>query len=397
MGKEIIKIKNRVDYIKMFSESYEIVESGDFIIAVTPSSSDEFQFFSWVNDLHFKRGGNQIDFVTGEIVNRLRDKLVKKYKNIKPADIRNKLQVIVMMTNFNNVEVDSQSKETLANSYAEIREYFREVDFDKLYRLLLKNEAIINPIVEIYELKEERDRRALLKKADRKPKKISNEKFYPPVGSWENLIIGEGDSAVGGLMPILGRQGNGFFSMFGVPPSVYDASTQKIAGSPKLKDLKDITGIQYTSRIQDDLRFRNYIIATDQDLPGLRIRGLLLAYFAKFAPELFSIGRVKILKTPIVVVKKKGQKKIFRTFFDLYEYRSWERTVKMRDYDSYYNKGLGSIDKEELQELIEQKGLETFLETIELDSVEPFERWMGRDTDVRKEMLLDTAFDQELQ
>lgn len=395
--KHSFKATNRQKYLDSFSDSYEFVETDKYLIAIMPSELDEFEQFTFVNNLYFKRGGNHIDYVTDEIVSRIREKLMKKYKTIKPADIKNKLRIVCMMKDFQNVIVDAQSKETLSNDRAEIREFLGDINFDKFTRTILKNESIIEPIVEIYKIKEEQKRRAELKKADKKPKKIKNEKFFPPIGDWENLLIAEGDSASSAISPILGRNGFGYFSMFGVPPSVYEATTQKIVASTKLKDLKDITGIQYTSRIQEDLKFKNYIIATDQDMAGLHIRGLLLAYFAKFAPELFMQGRIKVLRTPIVIVKKKNSSQVFKIFFDLFEYKKWESNVEMKNYTSYYNKGLGSTDAEELRELIEEKGLDYFLETIELDDVKPFNQWMGKDSEVRKELLKKDSFKIELQ
>ena len=91
----------------MFSDDC-IVESGsNFTVCVFPNDSDEFKYYTYVNGIDIKKGGTHIDYIAYELVSRVRDKLVKKYKNIKPADIKNKISLVVFFTGFANPEFDS--------------------------------------------------------------------------------------------------------------------------------------------------------------------------------------------------------------------------------------------------------------------------------------------------
>ena len=95
------------------------VSSDNATIVVFPNEYDEFKQYSYVNGLNCIRGGTQVDYVAGEICNRIRDKLVKKYKSIRPGDVKNRLCLVVFLTDFSNAQFDAQTKELLSNSVAE--------------------------------------------------------------------------------------------------------------------------------------------------------------------------------------------------------------------------------------------------------------------------------------
>ena len=54
-----------------------------------------------------------------------------------------------------------EAKEKITNSQAEINAYFGDIDFDKIGARILRNKDIIDPITEVYRIKEEFKKRGL--------------------------------------------------------------------------------------------------------------------------------------------------------------------------------------------------------------------------------------------
>ena len=77
---EKIKIKNPKDFVEYFGNEYILQEHDNYFIAVLPNANDDFGFHTYVNGLYLKSGGNHVDLITDELVKRLRDKLMRRYK-----------------------------------------------------------------------------------------------------------------------------------------------------------------------------------------------------------------------------------------------------------------------------------------------------------------------------
>lgn len=188
-NKKLIRVKNFKEFAKLFNENFEIYETDDVKIAIMPNDSDDFKHFTYVNGLKIKDGGIHVDTIIKNVVNIIRDKISKKYKNIKPGDIRNKLMLVSFIKNFPSPKFNSQTKEKLTNSEAEFNK-FSNIDYSFVNKIL-KNNAFIDPIVEIYKIKEEFENRKALKGVE-KVKKIKSDNFFRGVGGAKNLILTEG-------------------------------------------------------------------------------------------------------------------------------------------------------------------------------------------------------------
>lgn len=378
-GKKInIKAKQ---FIKMFSDGKEVaVETDKCIIGVLPNEYDDFKYYTYVNGISMPNGGNHIDYISNTICYTMRDKLAKKHKSIKPGDVKNKIQLIVFLKDFANPKFDSQTKEKLTNSQADITQYL-DVDFDKFIAQILRNKDIVEPIVEMFKLKEELKARKDLKDVKKK-KKVSSDKYISPTKNQEILFLCEGLSALGGISAILGRVNYGYYAMKGVPLNTYDASIQKIVGNNEIKEIINILDLDLTNEARPDgsiipkqVSFEKIGLATDADADGHHISGLLIGLFYKYGRNLFDEKRIYRLRTPIMIAKKKN--KIVEFFFTLDDYREWERTNKKTGLEFKYSKGLGSWKKEELKELIDTHGIDTFLEYFTVDEVDAIDRWLS--------------------
>lgn len=186
-----VKVANFKAYCQQFKLPFECIETENYSFAVMHNPEDDFQQFSYVNGLNIKDGGTHIDAIASNVVDRIREKLLRKYKTIKPGDIRNKIFILAFCRNVANPKFNSQTKEKITNSLGEMSKYF-DVDWDAFALKVSKNAGIIDPITEVYKIKEEMKRRQDLK-ALSKVRKIKNEKYLPPTRNQKYLMIVEGE------------------------------------------------------------------------------------------------------------------------------------------------------------------------------------------------------------
>ena len=306
------------------------------------------------------------------VVNIIRDKISKKYKNIKPGDIRNKLTLITFISNFPSPKFNSQTKEKLTNSDSEFNN-FANIDYSFVNKIL-KNNAFIDPIIEIYKIKEEYENRKALKSVE-KVKKIKSERYIRGVGDSKYLILTEGLSALGGISKVLGNKNINYYVLRGKPLNSWEISHQKFASNKELSELYQIIKADEFSRI---------IVASDQDLDGIHINSLLIAFIEKYLPEYKD--RLYRLNTPVKANYKNN--KLTSWVYDLNE----ELPIKSGELQKYF-KGLGTWKKEDLEQVIDADGLEKMLMKFEFDSKDIIDDFMSdKKSDVRKEYILNNNF-----
>ena len=392
-NKKRIQVNDR-KFLGMFSESMTFTTFKHGFIGIYPNDRDDFNFFTYVNGLHMSRGGTHIDYIAEKIVLPMRDKLEKKYKTIKPADIKNKLSLVVFMRDFANAKFDSQTKETLTNLPSEITAYLaNDVDFEKLAKDLLKNEAVVNPIVETFKIKEELKARQELKQA--KKIKVKSDKYFPGIGDRKYLFLVEGLSAGGGLMKCLGRNGKYYYCLRGLALNAYDSSIQKIAANQEIKDVMQILGIDLSkTNVEQEASFEKIVIATDADLDGINISSMLLGWWYKLCPELYPKHKIYKLNTPVVVVKDNNEN-LKEWFFTLDDFKEWEAKNQSSKLKIVYLKGLGALETKDLDYIIEKQGFDSLLEEYSLDDAagEYFENWLGDNPEPRKKYMKEYVFD----
>ena len=386
---------NDKKFLNMFHENIEYMTFDNGFIGVYPNSNDDFRFFTYVNGLNFTRGGKHIDWISNQIVIPIRDKLEKKYKTIKPADIKNKLTLVVFMRDFANLKFDSQTKETLTNSDSEISQFLNgKVDFEKFAKNILKNESIIDPIVETFKIKEELKARQELKQA--KKVKVKSDKYFPGIGEKKYLFLVEGLSAGGGLMKCLGRNGKYFYCLRGLALNAYDSSIQKIAANQEIKEVMNILNLDLTKKSDEvqNIEFEKIVIATDADVDGINIASMLFGWWYRLCPNLYKQHKIYRLNTPIVIVED-AKENIKNWFFNLNDFKKWEKSNTDKKLKIIYLKGLGSLSTNQLDYIIQKQGFDSLLEEYTIDNMsnEYFKNWLGPDAEPRKKYMKDYNFD----
>ena len=388
-------------FLNLFSKNitFQVFDRG--FIGVYPNDTDEFNFFTYVDGLALNRGGSHIDYIVEKLVTPVREKLVKKFKNIKPADVKNKLSMVVFLRDFPNLKFDSQTKETLTNLPSEITKYFGDsVDWEKLAKNILKNEYILDPIVETFKLKEEVKERVALKQAGKSKVKVDATKYISPTGnSRKYFVIAEGFSAATGISQAIGRDGIGIYAGRGVPLNVWDCKTSDMLKNKEFSDITSLLGIDPSRSDNRNLNFDKIVLANDSDIDGLHIQMIYIGWWMKFGKELFSMKKVARLMTPLVILWADAKKtKIYKAFYSLGEYKDYEAKHDISRYPKNYFKGLGSWSPEQFQHLFDSSpnGIEDYLQyfNIDEDGETYVDNWLNSDkTDVRKHYLRDYTLD----
>lgn len=232
-----IDFKSFKNYLNMFNSDYELYENENIKIGIIPNELDDFKQFSFVNGLKIPDGGVHIDAIMNNVVQGIRDKLVKKYKSIKPGDIKNKLMIVCFINGMPNLKFNSQSKEKITNSVKEFND-FANIDYSFINKIL-KNKSIIDPIIDIYKAKEALNADKALKSVE-KSKKLKSEKYFRATKSQKYLCICEGFSAYGGISQVLGNEHTSFYVLKGKPLNSWDVSNQKFAANRELSELYQI-------------------------------------------------------------------------------------------------------------------------------------------------------------
>ena len=385
---------NGKKFLKMFSDNVEFIEFDKGFIGVFPNEKDEFNFFTYVNGMNLNRGGSHIEYLSYNIVQPIREKLEKKYKTIKPADIKNKMTLVCFMRDFANPKFDSQTKETLTNSQADISTYLNgKIDFDKFGKQILKNDAIISPVVETFKIKEELKARQELKKA--KKIHVKTDKYIAPTLKKQYLALCEGASAMSGISSCLDNKVIGYYAMRGVPLNAYSSSMQKIVANAELKDIINILSLDISkAEGKKSIDFDKIMITSDNDADGQHITAMLIGWFKRFAPNLFEEGKVCKLITPLIIVQDKNES-VLQYFFNVPDFKAWEAKNTNNKNKIVYLKGLGSWSREQLISLFEKEGIDRFLLEYKLDDEGNvyIEDWLGDDPEKRKKYLRTYSFD----
>ena len=380
---------NDKKFLKMFSENIEFATFDKGFVGIYPNPYDDFKFLTYVDGMYMARGGNHVEYIINQIVNPIRDKLAKKYKTIKPADIRNKFTLVCFMREFPNPKFDSQTKDTLSNSQSEITSYLNgKIDFEKFAKDILKNDALIDPIVETFKIKEELKARQELKKV--KKIKVKSDKYMSPIGENKYLALVEGNSAASGLQATIGRENMGYFACRGLPINAYSQSIQKIVQNEEFKTIMSILDLDVSSKdTNKQISFEKILIATDADIDGSHLTSMFLGWFKRFAENLFDEGKICRLNIPLVLLVDKNER-VVEHFFNLADFNNWEKQNTNHKYHVEYWKGLGSISKKLLNQLLVKYGLEYFIETYKMDESGKIylDHWLNDKTsDKRKEYL----------
>lgn len=354
------------DYVQMFSDNDDelVYDDGEHFKVGVIKSDEGFQHTSFVNTSHTKIGGTHINYVAIQIVERVREHIKKKSKvDVKPSDVRNHMHLFIDAT-IVNPRYSSQTKEDLIT---EASAYGRKwLVPEKFIQKLLKTE-IIKSILDWVAAKEQANLMADLRKHGKESAKVNYrrvDKFCDAIEKHQRhrcvLFLAEGDSAAKSLFAARGKTPYvGTFPLKGKPLNVREKDIARVLGLDKKKEkekegkkaepseiqkILTIIGLQIGVPVTSlmELNFGKVAFATDADVDGSHIAGLLMNVFDTFWPELFEMGFVHILRTPTVKVYHKD--KSVTEFFTEREFKEWasKEGAREKGWSHRYFKGLGT-------------------------------------------------------
>lgn len=355
-----VSVKSSSQLAKSFHENAIAVEHDKSLFIIAPSgASEEFRQLSYINGLDMKNGGTHVDYIVNAIVLELIPAIKKKWKiEILPNQIKQHIIVACWIHGFENPRFDSQSKERLTNTPGEVKLYI-QFDAAKLAKKILATEDIINPIVETaLHKKELADRRAI----EASLKNVSTVNFLKRIEKFDDatgtdrskcsIFFTEGDSAAKPMVSSRTSSKHGVFPLKGKLLNVRDVEVKKLAANKEFQNIMSILGLKIGQKVASaaDIRFGKVVVASDADGDGDHIFGLFLNMIHQFWPELFTLGVLYRLRTPLIIAELKGKR---FEFFDLVSYNAWAATVGNHKHKFY--KGLGSHSTKDFTRFLEDE------------------------------------------
>ena len=309
---------------------------------------------SFVNGICTYNGGNHVDYVVNNIIDKLKAIITKKHKDItfKPQMVKDNL-IIFIDSVIVNPSFTSQTKETLKTKMSE---FGSKCELSDKFIKKLAVTGIFDQILMMAKIKDQ----AILKKTD--GKKTTKILGYPKLEECSlagtkrsnecKLILTEGDSAKSMVMSarnVIGSEKYGIFPLRGKLLNVREANPKQLLENEEITAIKKILGLQHGKDYKDtnDLRYGGIILLTDQDSDAFHIRGLLINAIHYMCPSLINLNTfITCLNTPIVkAINPKTKNTI--SFYNLIEYEEWKNNNNIKDYNIKYYKGLGSSNKSE--------------------------------------------------
>jgi len=382
-NKKKIKVNNLKKYSEMFTDE-AILEKQDNLSFFIGTSEDGFRSNSFVNGVNTRQGGSYVDFIINTIADELMLMIKRKHKiEVVRSTIKNGLTFVMFARNFINPKFDSQTKERLTNSTANVREHAIAAgikDANYFAKKILNTPSIIDPIIEAQLAKKiAADKRAatLAQKGLRKVKVAKHIAANKPNAT---LKIVEGDSAMGFLLKVRDPDLVGAYPLRGVIMNTWDMKPAEVLKNKELSELVAVLGLDINNPNSiDNMTYEHIATLTDADHDGIgHISPLLIAFFYKFWPRLLTEKRVKITRTPIMISTKGSDVKWFYTYEEANEFKTKDSGWKHR-----YIKGLGSLTEEEYDKIINKPKYDT----VTVDDADIFQMMFGKESQLRKDYM----------
>lgn len=377
-NKKRVSVKKPKDLFGDIDQAFTFGEAEKCRTAVM-YSEDGFQVMSWVNGIETSKGGTHVDYFLSKIVEAIRDHVRKRYKiDVRANEIRNRLFVFLSIrtgtTNF-----DSQAKEKFTSPDSTFRGRIDEAVTEKFIRGVLKNDRLIEAIVEVYQLREQIKNQKAVKKLSKGGKvKIPKLVEAQSKETEKNiLMICEGDSAISELINVRNPHVGGI-PIRGKLLNVFGKKDLEVVKNAEIRSLIQCIGLEI-GKPPIDLNYGKVGILADMDFDGNSIVGLLINFFHKYWPQLFDEGRIVRVLSPLYTATHKGKIERF------YSKQELKKADLDKSWKVKYNKGLGSLDESEYELVLNEP------EYIELmpgnKTKETIKLLYSSDTDARKEWL----------
>lgn len=382
---ERINTRNFKNYIEYYEqgENAIIFRYDNLQVAVMPSQEEDH--VSFANGISTK-DGQHVEVITNHIIWHLRNNMKKKYQGIKPSDIRGKLFFVIMLNNMKAPRFNGQSKEYLINTQSDINNMLKDVDWNKVGWKLVRHKPVIDPIMEIFAIREEMKKRQKVVGEEKSLKKNKIDKFVDSVHNDKSkctLYLCEGDSA---LSPLLNCRDDFMagYPLRGKFTNVHQMDASDVIKNQEVKDILTILGLRLSSPNISGLKYKRIAILADQDYDGDCITTQLINFFYKYWPTLFDQKKIIRVLSPLIVAKNINTKEI-KNFYSLLIFNEENKNSNWKVLN--YNKGLGSLDDEDYEKMLQNP---VYIEVNnDIDASKNLAIAFGPNAELRKEWLMD--------
>ncbi len=370
----------------------------DLIVALNIDlrSEEREKFISFVNSTPTYDGGFHHDRIKRLFINIIKDKLERVCKKEKVSLVDNDVLGGVNFTIgviMPNPRFESQTK----------RKLVRDIDLEKgiesfmekhMKKFLRNNEEYLNLIID---RAKSRIRFSALKDAHKKGRKQKRERVEKLLDANERrdrsdctLFICEGDSAIGGLRSARDKLTQGGIALKGKPMNVSQSTIKDVLENQEFSDIMSSIGLVIGQPATlESLRYTKIVFLSDSDVDGGHINTLLTNFFFTFWPELFEMGVIQFAKAPLFeVITPKGT--IYcETPSDLERLKKKSGVVIK---EIQRNKGLGEMSPEAFKYVLSRRDYTKITTKHLLESKKMLEVCFGKDTQLRKDLLIDEQY-----
>ena len=381
---EALNIKKYAQLFTGDTNGSLVISNADDTNFFFASSEDGFRTTSYINGVNTRLGGTYVDYIVNGVCDELTTMIKRKHKiEVAKSTIKNGLTFVLFARNFKDPKYDSQTKERLTSNITEVKNHYNGEEFNKIARKIMNSEDIIGPIIEAQLAKKlAADKRAATL-AQKKLKKVKVAKHIAATTTDSTLYLCEGDSAIGFLIKVRDPKTVGGYPLRGVIMNTWDMKPADVLKNKELSELIAILGLNINDPDSvEDMTYANIATLTDADHDGIgHIMPLLLAFFYKYWPRLFTERRVHIARTPILISEKS---KSVKWFYDYGSASNFKNSDESKGYKHRYIKGLASHTEEEYSKIVNQPKLDTVI----VDDPHWFEIAFGKDSQLRKDWLM---------
>lgn len=383
------KFKKFEDYIDLYSDLLEDIKDK---LVFSNKLADVYVFPGSNIDVAFVNGaecskGTHIRAVRNDINQTVVDFLQKKDKIEVTTRAVDGKYAVFMNINVSNPTYDSQTKDTLTlpqDKFSKDEAIHWEVP-EKFLGQIVKSE-IIDLMRDWYKQKTAAEDQKTLRKLNADAKKgLKRPDKYITCSSKNKqerqLWIFEGDSAKSGFRSCRNPEIQAGYIMRGVPKNAYNQTPVQLMKNEVFNDLVSILGLEWGKEFNvKNLNFGKIVIASDADVDGDHICGLLLLFFSNW-PELFSEKIICRSLSPIIIATKGKQSDKFYSLSDFKSVQSKYKTFIIK-----YTKGLGGLNNNETTDMLLKPKFMYFNYDKLAESM--FCKWFSKsDSDTRKEIL----------
>lgn len=210
------------------------------------------------------------------------------------------------------------------------------------------------------------------------------------------LMLCEGDSALGGLKQARDSNTTAIFPLRGKPLNAYDLHLGQILKNQEWTDLIQILGAGVGKEFKvEDMNYSKVILLADSDADGSHIRALLIAGIYRLMPQLVEEGRLFAALPPLFSITTLGKNK--EKHYALNDEELPKLVAKLRKSGKKWDKivrhkGLGEYSADILHEVVMDPETRV-LKQITIDDAQKFEEvlelTMGKNAAGRRDWIVE--------